>query len=249
MPPRPADNDPEIKKKDVFAVVIPVFNHGDMVVSVVEKALSLNLPVIVVDDGSTDTGVENLYGRDGVEVLRHHYNLGKGAAILTGLNRAAEFADWAVTVDADGQHHPEDALGLIRAIPENTRPLVVGAREGMIGGGVPWTSRIGRRFSNLWITASGGPSISDTQSGFRIYPLPESLALKVEAGRYQFELEILVKAHWSDMPIIEAPVNVTYASGDSRVSHFRPVIDFLRNAHTFSRLITLRLLTRPETRK
>ncbi|MBW1890137.1 MAG: glycosyltransferase family 2 protein [Deltaproteobacteria bacterium] len=239
----------EKRKNGSFAFIIPVYNHGSTVASVVEKALNLNLPVIVVDDGSTDAGTDCLHEWDGVDVLHHRKNRGKGAAILTGFDRAVEIADWAITIDADGQHHPADALTLIEAIPENARPLVVGARQGMLDRNVPWTSRFGRKFSNFWIRASGGPAISDTQSGFRIYPLPESRALKTKAGGYQFELEILVKAHWSKIPVIEAPVRVTYAGGALRISHFQPFVDFMRNARTFSRLIAQRLLLRPFTHR
>jgi glycosyltransferase involved in cell wall biosynthesis len=243
-PSRIADSSPDEKRKGV-AVIIPVYNHGSSVVSVVEKALELHLPVIVVDDGSTDAGVDRIGSYDNVEVLHHGHNRGKGAAIQTGFERAAEKVDWAVTLDADGQHEPGDALILMQAIPDTTRPIVVGARRGMSGGNVPWTSSFGRKFSNFWIRLAGGPPISDTQSGFRIYPLPESMDLNVKAGRYQFELEILVKAHWSGIPIIEAPVRVTYAPVGERVSHFRPFVDFMRNARTFTRLITYRLLIGP----
>ena len=71
------------------------------------------------------------------------------------------------------------------------------------------------------------------------------MALPVKSGRYQFELEILVKAHRSNMPIIEVPVQVTYPKGPLRVSHFRPFVDFMRNAHTFTRLILQRLVKHP----
>ena len=243
--PLPADNSPGRRPKGAFAVIIPVYNHGSTVVSVVEKALALHLPVIVVDDGSTDAGVERLENVDGVDVLHHDRNRGKGAAILTGFERALETADWAITLDADGQHDPEDALRLMQAIPDTTRPIVVGARQGMSGGNVPWTSAFGRKFSNFWVRLAGGPPVSDTQSGFRLYPLPESRDMKIRAEGYQFELEVLVKAHWSGIPILEAPVRVTYPPGISRVSHFRPFVDFMRNAGTFTRLITYRLLIRP----
>ena len=98
-----------IHENSAFAVIIPVYNHGSRLADVVEKARRLDLPVIVVDDGSTDGGPDSLNGVEGVEVLRHSVNRGKGAAILTGFRRAAEIADWAITIDADGQHHPEDA--------------------------------------------------------------------------------------------------------------------------------------------
>ena len=237
-PSKSADSNP----KGAFAVVIPLYNHGSTVALVVEKALQLHLPVIVVDDGSTDGGLDKLHNVDNVDVLQHGSNRGKGAAILTGLKRAAETADWAITLDADGQHDPSDALTLMQAIQNTARPIVVGARQGMSDRNVPWTSAFGRKFSNVWIRLSGGPLVSDTQSGFRIYPLPETMDLNVRAGGYQFELEVLVKAHWSGIPVIEAPVRVTYAPGTQRVSHFRPFVDFMRNARTFTRLIACRLL-------
>jgi len=84
--------------------------------------------------------------------------------------------------------------------------------------------------------------VSDSQSGFRIYPLPEILTLKTEARRFQFEVEILVIAHWNRFPILEVPVNVSYQAKDRRVSHFRPFVDFWRNAFTFTRLIAMRIL-------
>ena len=168
---------------------------------------------------------------------------------MTGFYRAAEIANWAITIDADGQHHPQDALNLIRAIPENSRPIVVGMRQGMAGRNVPRTSRFGRKFSNFWVRVSGGPALTDSQSGFRIYPLPESMNLDIKARRFQFEVEILVRAAWADIPVIEVPVQVSYARGSLRISHFRPVVDFMRNTRTFYQLITRRLLIHPFTRR
>ena len=221
-----------------------------MIEAVIESALELNLPVIVVDDGSTDSGPNRIKNIDGLQYLRHRENRGKGAAIMTGFERAAQIAaNWAVTIDADGQHQPEDALNLIRVIPEGSRPLVVGMRQGMIGRDVPWTSRFGRKFSNFWVRISGGPAMTDSQSGFRLYPLPESMNLGVKARRFQFEVEILVRAAWANIPVIEVPVRVSYAGKSQRISHFRPLVDFLRNTRTFYQLITRRLLVHPFTRR
>lgn len=224
-----------------FAVVIPVYNHGERVHSVVAAALKLDLPVIVVDDGSTDQGCHGLDTMPGVQLIRHPANRGKGAALLTGFRTAAVWADWAVTLDADGQHHPEDAQVLMEAIPTGLRPIVVGHRSGMVGAGAPWTSRFGRGFSNFWIRMAGGPRVSDSQSGFRVYPLPEAMQLGVQARRYQFEVEVLVKAGWCGLPVIEAPVRVVYQSESERISHFRPWVDFMRNSQMFARLICQQL--------
>ncbi len=226
-----------------IAIVIPVYNHADQLPGVIEAALALAMPVIVVDDGSSDGAVTAASRFPSVTVLRHARNQGKGGALLTGFMAASKLADWALTIDADGQHIPADAASLIHAVPPGTRPIVVGRRTGMHDqAGVPWTSRFGRGFSNFWVRCAGGPRLSDTQSGFRLYPLPETLRLNVRARRYQYEVEVLVKARWHGMAVHEAPVGVEYQAGGRRVSHFRPFVDFCRNSATFSRLITQRIL-------
>jgi glycosyltransferase involved in cell wall biosynthesis len=240
---------PPVAKKGKFAVIIPVYNHEDGIVGVVKKSLKLDLPVFVVDDGSTDSSYERIRDCQGIHLLRHAENRGKGAALITGFTAAEKIADWAISIDADGQHDPRDALDMMAAIPRNERPLVVGTRQGMVGEKAPWTSRFGRKFSNFWIVLAGGPRMADSQSGFRIYPLPETLKLNVAARRYQFEVEVLVKAGWEKHPVIEVPISVSYAPGKERISHFRPFIDFLRNSGTFTRLITRRILIHPFIRK
>ena len=224
------------------AIVIPAYNHGIKVRGVVEKCLQFRLPVIVVDDGSTDSTPYTLGSLSGVTVIRHEKNQGKGASLLTGFAAALPFADWAITIDADGQHDPEEILSLVQAVSGRQRPLVIGKREGMGHANVPWTSRWGRRFANFWVWASCGRWLSDAQSGFRVYPLPETLGLGTRARRYQFEVEVLVLAVWRGIPIIEVPVNPIYGPREERVSHFRPWLDFWLNTKTFARLVATRIL-------
>lgn len=230
---------------DRVATVIPVYNHERAIAAVVLQALELPWRLIVVDDGSTDGTCSRIKDIKGVTVLRHAENRGKGAAILTGFAEAGKWADWAVTIDADGQHNPEDSWNLLRAVPPGVRPIVVGRREGMDHAHVPWKSRFGRGFSNFWVRASGGPGITDTQSGFRLYPLPECALLSVRARRFQFEVEILARANRRGIPIMEVPVGVVYQPAGERVSHYRGFVDFLRNSATFSRLIFGRIFRLP----
>lgn len=227
---------------DRFVVIIPLYNHSDKVADVIRGVLDCGLPVIVVDDGSTDTSFERIQHIQGITLLRHPENKGKGAALITGMTAAAGRYEWAVTIDADGQHDPQDISELIAAIPENQRSIILGRRRGMNAPDVLWTSRYGRKFSDFWILLSGGGSLQDSQSGFRIYPLPETLHLNVKSGGYQFEIEVLVKAAWHKIPVVEAPVRVYYQPGEKRVSHFRPLIDFLKNSRTFARLIFQRFV-------
>lgn len=225
------------------AVIIPVYNHGEQIGEVIRQSLELGLPVIVVDDGSTDTTGHVIGTIKGISRLHHPVNLGKGAAILSGFAAAIEKkCDWAITLDGDGQHNPEDARALLQAVNEGERCIVIGKRLGMKGTAhVPWTSRFGRKFSNFWVWTAGGPLVDDSQSGFRLYPLPEIMQLDVEARRYQFEVEILVKARQKGMKIKEVPVSVVYLAKGERVSHFRPWRDFWRNSACFSRLIFARI--------
>ena len=237
------------------ALVIPAYNHGPRLTAVLADALTLHLPLIVVDDGSDD-GTKEILARlaarpeyAGLTVLRHPENRGKGAALLTGFAQAlAQGCDRALCMDADGQHRAVDAARLLDAAREHSgRPLIVGARGGMEGEHVPWTSRAGRGFSNFWVRACGGPRCADSQSGLRLYPLPEILELPCRARRYQYEVEVLVRARWAGLPVVEVPVGVVYQPKGERVSHFRPWRDFARNSRTFSGLFfeNLRRLVMP----
>jgi glycosyltransferase involved in cell wall biosynthesis len=225
---------------DRFAFVIPVFNHARAAVDVVEQARALGHPVFVIDDGSQDGSGEALAHVPGITLLRHPENRGKGAALCTGFAAAAQVADWAITVDADGQHDPRQAPELIAAIPPGMRPIVVGTRTGMEPSNTPWKSRFGRQFSNFWVRASGGHRVADSQSGFRIYPLPETLALGAKARRFQFEVEVLILARWKGIPATEAPIRVTYSPPGGRISHYRPFVDFWRNTWVFGGLVLRR---------
>ncbi len=223
-----------------LAVVIPAYNHGSRIAAVVENARTLGYPVFVVDDGSTDETAAVLESLPGIHVLRHPVNRGKGAALVSGMQAAADIADYAITLDADGQHNPAEASRLVAALASHPAAIVIGKRE-MID--APWTSRKGRGFSNFWVWAAGGPWLTDTQSGFRIYPIEKTLGLGVTARRYQFEVEVLALAAWLKIPIVEAPISAAYGAKLPRISHFRPFRDFIRNSETFSRLILRRVFT------
>ncbi len=241
MTPTPIPQNVAQPSPSPYAVVIPVYNHAATVTAVIQKTLKQNLPVIVVDDGSTDDTLKNLRSLQGICLLCHNHNQGKGAALITGMTEAAKTAEWAVCLDADGQHDPDDIPVLLRSIPESGRAIIIGNRKGMEN--APWTSRFGRKFSNFWVWVSGAAPLADTQSGFRVYPLPEILYLDVKARRYQYELEVLARAAWQGIGAVEVPVTVDYAPDGARISHFRPWRDFVRNTGTFARLITRRVFS------
>lgn len=226
------------------AIIVPVYNHGSRVGAVLRRCLRLNMPVLVVDDGSTDDTAKVLESFHTVTILRHACNQGKGAALLTGFAAArAMGCDRAVSLDADGQHDPADVGPLLDAAGNRQRCLVIGRRQGMEGNrNVPWTSSFGRKFSNFWVWAAGGPRVGDSQSGLRLYPLPEAMELGTRSRRYQFEVEILIRAAQQGLAVREVPVTVVYQPRGERISHFRPWKDFMRNSRMFARMITVRMV-------
>ncbi|MFO7766677.1 MAG: DUF2062 domain-containing protein [Pelovirga sp.] len=207
-----------------YFITIPVYNHAATLREVVEKCLRYQQPVLVVDDGSSTPVADLLTGLP-VELVSHERNQGKGAALLTA-------ADWGldhgythmVSLDADGQHNPDDLPGFFAAIIEEPQALFVGCRD-FDQQGIPGASRFGRQFSNFWLRLQTGTRIKDSQSGFRAYPLVIFRHLKFLTRRYNFEVEVLVRTAWAGLPLKDLDIAVYYPPADERVSHFRKFMD------------------------
>jgi len=179
--------------------------------------------ILVVDDGSTDRTAE-VAERAGASVLRHPTNLGKGAALRTGMSEARRRGfDVAVTVDADGQHPPAEALCLHRS-NDNPATLLIGVRD-LMAAGAPRANQLSNQFSNLVLSAFTGQRLLDTQCGLRRYPLRSTLALGGRALGYGYEAEILIRAVAEGVPLVHLPIEVIYPPEDERVSHFDSVRD------------------------
>ncbi|MEN8140728.1 MAG: DUF2062 domain-containing protein [Thermodesulfobacteriota bacterium] len=229
-------------------LVIPLFNHGETVATVVDSALATGLEVLVVDDGSTDGGLATLAGKP-CHQLRLAENQGKGRAILAGAREAQRLGFEAIlTVDGDGQHDPGEAPLLIAEAKSGRWPaIVIGARR-MTQETVPGASHFGRAFSNFWVRLECGQGLSDTQSGMRLYPVKELLALKLKRCRYDFEIEALVKAAWAGVDLRSTDISVHYPPADERISHFHKLTDNWRLTKLHSRLVLRRLLPWPHPR-
>ncbi|MBR1466678.1 MAG: glycosyltransferase [Bacteroidaceae bacterium] len=209
-------------------VVIPTYNNASTVGQVVEASKAYCQDVIVVNDGSTDGTSAVLDGIKDITVLSYERNRGKGYALKTAFRHARKqgFA-YAVTLDADGQHYPEDIGTLLAANQRHPGALIVGKRR-MDGTEQSGGSRFANRFANFWFWVQTGRKLSDTQSGYRLYPLKKNYALPFVTNRYEAELELMVFASWHGVRIHEEEVNVYYPPADQRVSHFRPGKDFAR---------------------
>ncbi|MDD5309844.1 MAG: glycosyltransferase family 2 protein [Deltaproteobacteria bacterium] len=211
--------------------VIPVYNNVATIGDVAERCRERMEPdVLVIDDGSTD-GSGDAARRVGVAVVDFPENRGKGAAIVRGLEEAASNGyTHVVIVDADGQHMPEEIPRLTDAAWNQPERIWIGVRR-MEGGGVPASSRFGRAMSNFWTTVDSWQRVRDAQSGFRVYPVTETLSLGCKETGFTFEMEVLVRAAWAGMSIGHVDVDVRYPK-EGRVSHF----DMRRDNWAFSRL-------------
>jgi uncharacterized protein (DUF2062 family) len=228
-------------------LVIPVYNHGKTLRGVVQKAMAMGAGVMVVDDGSTDGGLETLSGLE-VLTLGHSENRGKGAAILTAAREAERLGmTHMVTIDADGQHDPADFLRFLPVIREHPLALVVGTRV-FDKKASPLLSRFGRSFSNFWFRVQTSGSLKDTQSGFRAYPLAVLAWLKLHDKRYSFEVEVLVKAAWAGIEIKEVDISVYYPPSRERISHFHLIKDNLALSLLNTRLTMRAVLPLPHKR-
>ena len=207
-----------------FVVVIPTYNNAGTVKDVVERVQATGLPVIVVNDGSTDGTEALLSALPGITVVTLPRNHGKGKALRCGFEKAREMGyRFALTIDADGQHFPEDIPVLLEAAGENT--LVVGSRN-IRADGMASSSTFANRFSNGTFTFLTFCRLPDTQTGYRLYPLDRLPSLSVLSARYEAEVILLVFSAWKGMDLKPVPVRVIYP--EDRISHFRPTADFLR---------------------
>ena len=223
-------------------VLIPTYNNEKTLAEVIKDVSAYANDIIVINDGSTDSTDEILKELSGIEVISYNKNKGKGHALKTGLLRAKERGfTYAISIDSDGQHFADDIPVFLQAIEENPGAMLIGARN-LQQENMPQKNTFGNKFSNFWCKLETGIDLPDTQSGFRLYPLKELEGMKLFTTKYEFEIEIMVKMAWKNVPVLPVPIKVFYAKGDERVSHFRPFKDFFRISVLNTYLVTLAFL-------
>lgn len=222
-------------------VVIPCYNHGAMMRSVLTRLAPFGLPVLVVDDGSDDATRQVLSRLTdefaNVTLFRLTQNSGKGAAVMHGLAMAADAGySHALQIDADGQHHIEDTprmLAEARAWPDcliSGRPLYDAS--------VPRSRLYGRYVTHVWVWIETlSLSLKDSMCGFRVYPIAPTLALSAQRAigrRMDFDTEIMVRLYWDGTFSRFVPTRVVYP--ENGVSHFDALRDNLRISWMHTRL-------------
>ena len=214
-----------------FAIAIPAFEAQATIGDVVRRSLAFG-PVIVVDDGSPDRTGEAARSC-GVPVLLHDVNRGKGCALRTAFaHLLAEGYEAVVTLDADGQHPPEEVPRLLDAWRSGA-DLVLGTRDHLYDG----MSRV-RRTSNAsssWlISRVAGHALPDCQTGFRVYARELIESVGFPESRFEAESAVLVRAARRGFRIAGVPIRLDTVDGRA-TSHYRPVVDSLRIARAVTR--------------
>jgi len=231
-----------------IVALIPAYNPSDNLLFYVRELLASNFShVIVVNDGSHAEYRANfalLHTIPNVTLLEHAVNLGKGAALKTGLNYIhCQFSSTAgvVTIDADGQHLLNDALTVARTLVHSPNNVIVGTRN--FSCEVPFRSKFGNLFTRYTFRLLTGIKLSDTQSGLRGIPLALiPMLLKIVSYGYEFELDMLITAHRYGWGILEAPITTVYID-KNKSSHFRPLRDSLRIYFVLFRFTIIALLS------
>lgn len=223
-------------------VIIPTYNNAQTLEKVLSGVLAFTGHLLVVNDGSTDETEHILQKFPEITVVKHPHNLGKGMALRSGFTKALQIGyNYAITIDSDGQHNPDDLPVFLQKLEEKPGILIVGARN-MGQDSVPGKSSFGHRFSNFWFRVETGICLPDTQSGFRLYPLQKLKNIRWFTRKFEFEIEVLVRAAWKGIPVTSVPVTVYYAPKETRVSHFRPFRDFTRVSILNTILVFIALL-------
>lgn len=208
--------------------LIPAYNAAHLLQPVVEGALKVIADVVVVDDGSAD-GTSEVARKAGARVVRHEKNRGKGAALKTGFQYALEQGfDSVVTLDADGQHLPQEIPRFIDARRTSGADLIIGSRSRLFKG-MKRRRRLANRFSAATISWSSGSAVDDSQSGFRLYSKRLLQSVGMKSDGFAAESEIIVRAGRGGFHILMIPIDLGFIDG-VQTSHYRAVKDTFRIA-------------------
>lgn len=206
-------------------VIIPALNEERRIADVVRRVRDQIPEVVVVDDGSRD-GTAREAGAAGATVLKHEVNRGKGAALETGFRYACERGfDFAVTMDGDGQHDPDDLPRFIEAHARTGIPVWVGNRMADTGS-MPFVRRMTNRYMSWLLSREMGQSVPDTQCGYRLFHCTVIPHVAVETTGFAAESEVLLKLADRDIRIGSVAVATIYRDEKSKISPIRDALRF-----------------------
>lgn len=189
--------------------LIPAWNEQQTIAEVIQKTRPCVDWVLVINDGSTDRTAQ--IARDaGAVVVSHAINRGLGAAIGTGFVSAKKLgADVVVTLDADGQHDPEEIPKFLEAIRTQQADVVIGSRM-MTRTGMPWYRQIAQVIGNIATLVLFGAWVTDSQSGFRAFTSHALSKIEVRTNRMEISSELVAETKRNHLKLVEVPIKAIY---------------------------------------
>jgi len=222
-----------------WAVLIPAYNEELTIRSLLERVLQHKpTQLIVVNDGSTDKTADRLIELP-ITIIHNRQNLGKGASLWKGFEQAITSGmDAVITMDGDGQHDPDDIPKLLQQYVKNKKTIIMGSRR-RNPDSQPLARFFANKFANFWVSWAAGYRISDSQSGFRLYPvsLLKKLGVLEHSQGFVFESEVLIEAAWQNYYSTAIAIEAIYPE-QRRASHFKP----FRDITDITRMVASRLI-------
>ena len=208
-------------------VVIPAYQAEHSIGTLVQAVVDQNLPVIVVDDASTDDTAGKARGA-GARVVRLPVNRGKGAALCAGFSKALEGPyDWVLTMDSDGQHPPGEISKFLEAAQQKGADIVVGNRM-EDPKGMPLIRRFTNHCMSRLLSRLIRQEVPDSQCGFRLIRRRVLEKIHLTTHRFEIESELVVKGAQAGFKIVSIPVPSVYPRGASFIRPLSDTIRFLR---------------------
>ena len=240
------ERDPLAQIRSQTAAVIPAYNDEKHIGDIVRRTRERLHHVVVIDDGSTDQTAHSAR-EAGAEVIVHNQNRGKGEAIKTGLEHWFVAASpsssgpdrqikWAILLDSDGQHLPEEIDRFLSAADAATQPaFFIGTRMNNLAG-MPFVRRVVNRYMSRQISRLCGQEIPDTQCGYRMVDRQLVPELLRGGHRFEYETEVLIIASRKGYRIESVPITTVYTDQVSKIHPMRDAIRFFKMMWRYRKL-------------
>ena len=217
---------PEILERMKACIIIPTYNESKTIGWLIGqiKGLNLNLPVIVIDDGSGDD-TSSIAGKSGAVVIRNKNNEGKGASLIKGFTYALQNNfDAVIAMDGDGQHLAEEIPSFLRTAESSDSKIFIGDRMQTVKD-MPFVRLFTNKFMSWLISVIAKQKINDSQCGFRLIKKEALEKINLSTDKYEIESELLIKGAKAGFKIESIPIKTVYGKEKSRIN---PVLDTLR---------------------
>ena len=207
-------------------VIIPAYNEEMRIGHIVGEVKANGLDCIVIDDGSVDETKEEA-GKAGAGVISHAKNFGKGVSLRDGFREALKKGcDFVITMDGDGQHHPDELKGFVKAVEKGDAAVILGNRMGDPKG-MPFKRKVTNWVMSSFISLIAGQSMPDTQCGYRLIKSEVLKAVPLTTDKYEIESELLIGASRAGFKIASIPIKSIYGGEKSQIHPFVDTLRFL----------------------